>query len=288
MHSIVLERPGGGELSRESCGIREAALRPHPELWTDQGLYAAWLGHSSVLLKIDGTTVLTDPVLGRRVGIDFKLFTLGLKRLVGPALRVRELPKIDLILLSHAHFDHFDTATLQRLEDRGTRVVTASRTADLLRANRYASVTELGWGEGTTAGPLEIRAFQVKHWGARMQKDTYRGFNGYTIEAGGYRVLFGGDTALTGSFRQLKTSRPFDLALMPIGAYNPWIHSHCTPEQAVQMANEAGADFILPIHHQTFRLSREPYFEPIERAYAAAGSATDRIALGQIGQEFHL
>jgi len=286
MHSIVLERPHDGELTRESCGIREAPLRPHPDRWTDQGLYAAWLGHSSVLLKIDGTTILTDPVLGRRVGIDFKLFTLGLKRLVGPALRVRELPKIDLILLSHAHFDHFDTATLQRLEDRGTRVVTASRTADLLRANRYAGVTELGWGEGTTAGPLEIRAFQVKHWGARMQRDTYRGFNGYTIETGGYRILFGGDTALSGSFRQLKTSRPFDLALMPIGAYNPWIHAHCTPEQAMQMANEAGAEFILPIHHQTFRLSREPYFEPIERAYAAAGSATDRIALGQIGQEF--
>ncbi len=288
MHSIVLERPGSGQLTRESCGIREAPLRPHPELWADQGVYAAWLGHSSVLLKIDGATILTDPVLGRRVGIDLKLFTLGMKRLVGPALRVGELPKIDLILLSHAHFDHFDTATLQRLEDRGTRVVTASRTADLLRANRYASVTELGWGEGTTAGSLEIRAFQVKHWGARMQKDTYRGYNGYTIEAGGYRILFGGDTALTGSFRQLKTSRPFDLALMPIGAYNPWIHAHCTPEQAVQMANDAGAEFILPIHHQTFRLSREPYFEPIERACAAAGSATGRIALRQIGQEFHL
>jgi L-ascorbate metabolism protein UlaG (beta-lactamase superfamily) len=164
--------------------------------------------------------------------------------------------------------------------------VTAAKTADLLRANHYASVTELGWGERVMAGPLEIRAFPVKHWGARMRNDTYRGFNGYTIDAGRFRVLFGGDTALTTSFRQLKSARPFDLAVMPIGAYNPWIHAHCTPEQAWQMANEAGAEFFLPVHHQTFTLSREPYLEPIERAYGAAGRSAERIAVSRIGQEF--
>lgn len=264
-----------------------APHRPDPHAWSDRGLYAAWLGHSTVLLKIDGTTILTDPVLSPRVGIDLRLVTVGLKRVVAPALTTAELPKIDLILLSHAHFDHFDTPTLQRLERRGTAVVTASKTADLLRVERYAGVQELAWGQHTQVGPVSVRAFQVKHWGARVRSDTFRGYNGYTIEAGRYRVLFGGDTAMTSSFRPLKTSRPFDLAIMPVGAYNPWIHAHCTPEQSWQMANEAGAEFFLPVHHQTFTLSREPYMEPIERLYGAAGRHPDRVALRQIGQEFH-
>jgi L-ascorbate metabolism protein UlaG (beta-lactamase superfamily) len=121
-----------------------------------------------------------------------------------------------------------------------------------------------------------------------MRNDTYRGYNGYTIEIGRHRLLFGGDTAATSTFRALKTSRPFDLAIMPVGAYNPWIHYHCTPEQAWQMANDAGAEFFLPVHHQTFALSSEPYLEPIGRTYAAAGNNPDRVAVERIGQEFTL
>ena len=199
-----------------------------------------------------------------------------------------ELPKIDLILLSHAHMDHFDLPSLRRLARRGTAVVTAAKTGDLLRRNAYRSVRELGWGERAAVGPVEIRAFQVNHWGARIRSDTYRGYNGYTIEAGRFRVLFGGDTAITTAFRSLKGSRPYDLAIMPVGAYNPWIHAHCTPEQAWQMANDAGAEFLLPVHHQTFTLGREPYLEPIERIQAAAGSSPDRVAVKHIGQEFRI
>ena len=91
---------------------------------------------------------------------------------------------------------------------------------------------------------------------------------------------------MTHTFRSLRTSRPFDLAIMPVGAYNPWIHAHCTPEQAWSMAQQAGAEFFLPVHHQTFMLSREPYFEPIERVYGAAGNHPDRVAVSRIGQEF--
>jgi L-ascorbate metabolism protein UlaG (beta-lactamase superfamily) len=266
--------------------VRPAPSRPFPKTWQDQGLHAAWLGHTSVLLKLDGFTILTDPVLSLRVGLQLGPVTLGLKRLVAPALAFRDLPRIDLVLLSHAHFDHFDIPTLRALENRGTSVVTAARTADLLRVRRYRAVHELGWDQRASVGPAEIRAFQVNHWGARMRRDTYRGFNGYTIEVGRHRVLFGGDTAATTSFRALKSSRPFDLAIMPVGAYDPWIHYHCTPEQAWRMAEDAGAEFFLPVHHQTFQLSREPYFEPIERVYGAAGNRPDRVALSGIGQEF--
>jgi len=268
--------------------ILPAPYRPNPASWSDRGVFAAWLGHSTVLLKIDGVAILTDPVLNARVGIGLGPFTLGLKRLVEPALAVAELPHIDVILLSHAHMDHFDRPTLRRLENRGTTVITAKRTSDLLRVRRYRRVEELAWGERATAGPLEIRAFPVNHWGARLRSDTYRGYNGYTIETGHHRVLFGGDTAATTSFRELRKSRPFDLAIMPVGAYDPWIHAHCNPEQAWQMAHDAGCEFFLPVHHQTFELSREPYYQPIERISAAAGRNPERVAVRRIGQEFRL
>ena len=267
--------------------IAPAPTRPRPNSWDDRGIHAAWLGHSTVLLKIDGFTILTDPVFSTRAGVHCKLFSVGVKRLVEPALTVSQLPKIDLVLLSHAHFDHFDIPSLRALENRGTTVITASRTADLLRARRYARVRELAWDQRVSVGPVDVRAFRVNHWGARIRNDTYRGFNGYTIDSGRHRVIFGGDTAATDSFRALRSSRPYQLAIMPVGAYNPWVRNHCTPEQAWQMANDAGSDFFLPIHHQTFRLGAEPYLEPIERVMDVAGRCTGRVALQRIGEEFH-
>jgi L-ascorbate metabolism protein UlaG (beta-lactamase superfamily) len=237
---------------------------------------------------MDCLTILTDPVFSRTVGIGLGPVTLGIKRLVEPALAIKDLPRIDLILLSHAHMDHFDIPSLRRLESGSTTVVTANGTSDLLRVKRYGCVQELGWNERATVGSLTIRAFRVNHWGARMRTDAHRGYNGYTIEGGRHRVLFGGDTALTDSFQELRNGHPYDLAIMPVGAYNPWIHYHCTPEQAWRMASDASCEFFLPVHHQTLQLSREPYLEPIERVYGAAGSHTDRVAVREIGQEFRL
>lgn len=268
--------------------IVSAPHRPDPALWADTGLHASWLGHSSVLLKIDGFTVLTDPVLSGRVGLNFGPVTLGLKRIVAPALTASEVPQPDLILLSHAHMDHFDIPSLRALESRHTQVVTAAKTGDLLRTKKYGAVNELGWGEEVRFGDVRVRGFEVNHWGARMRSDTYRGFNGYLIETPRYRVIFGGDTAMTNSFRKLRAVRPVNLAIMPIGAYNPWIRAHCTPEQALRMANDAGADVLLPVHHQTFNLSNEPYHEPIERLMTAVEGKPERVAVTAIGQEYHL
>ena len=261
---------------------------PHPKLWSAEGLHAAWLGHTTVLLKIDGFTILTDPVFSSRVGLSVGPLTVGIKRLIAVALPPEDLPPIDMILLSHAHMDHFDLPSLRSLEGPRTQIVTAVHTSDLLRVRRYGHVHEVRWNESVVVGPAKVTAFEVAHWGARMRGDTYRGYNGYVLEIGKRRIVFGGDTAYTDSFKRVKTSQPVDLAIMPIGAYDPWIRVHCNPEQAVQMANHAGAEFILPVHHQTFQLSREPKFEPIERALAAVGSATERICLRSIGQEFHL
>jgi len=268
--------------------VLDPPRRPDPLAWPDRGLHIAWLGHATCLVKIEGFTILTDPVFSERAGLNVGPLTLGVKRLVAPALDAAELPKPDLILLSHAHMDHFDIPSLRRLEHPETPVITAWETSDLLRAERYRSVHEMRWGERVQVGPVTIRAFEVNHWGARMRTDTYRGYNGYLIEAGSYRVMFGGDTADTDLFRGIRSRRAIDLAIMPIGAYNPWIRYHCTPEQAWRMGNEAGAEFFVPVHHRTFRLSDEPVHEPIRRFYEAAGAERERVAIDRIGQEFHL
>jgi len=128
----------------------------------------------------------------------------------------------------------------------------------------------------------------VKHWGARTQRDTHRGYNGYLIQRKGRRIIFAGDSAMTENFAALRQHGPIDIAIMSIGAYNPWTQSHCTPEQAIQMANVAGARFIVPVHHQTFRLSFESFREPIERFEADLSNTPERIALREIGETFVL
>src|SRR5580700_8421284 len=219
--------------------IAPAFARPNPAEWSGNRITAAWLGHATVLINFFGIKILTDPVLFPRIGIRLPGLTVGPKRLTAPALTVRDLPEIDIVLLSHAHFDHFDMRTLHQF-GRSTTVITANRTSDLLRWTRFRDVSELRWKEiksiTTFAGKIDITAFRVKHWGARKQRDTYRGYNGYVLERNNRRIVFGGDTALSDSFAELRAFGPIDLAIMPIGAYDPWIHSHCTPEQAVHMA----------------------------------------------------
>jgi L-ascorbate metabolism protein UlaG (beta-lactamase superfamily) len=281
------------EAIRESWRrVAPAFAKPDPASWSDANLTAAWLGHSTVLINFFGITILTDPVLFPRIGIRLPfLFTIGPKRLTAPALTVDQLPKVDLVLLSHAHFDHIDWRTLRQF-DRSTKVVTAPQTRDLLKGTRLLDITEIDWGERrsleTSMGKIAVIAFRVKHWGARMQHDDYRGYNGYLVERNGRRIIFGGDTAFTDDFAELRTHGPIDLAIMSIGCYNPWIRTHCDPEQAIRMANAAGAQYIMPVHHQTFRLSFEPFREPIERFQAALRNEPDRIAVREIGETFVL
>jgi L-ascorbate metabolism protein UlaG (beta-lactamase superfamily) len=268
--------------------IEPPPARPSPRQWPDTGLHAAWLGHATILMKIGGVTVLTDPVFSDRVGIGLGPITLGLKRLIAPPVKVNQLPKIDLVLISHAHMDHLDLPSVRALESKGTQVIMASKTSDLIRVSRFREVRELFWGEHAQAGPLRVKAIEVKHWGARMRTDTYRGYNGYVLETGRHRILFAGDTADTHLFRNVRGAKPYDLAIMPIGAYNPWYRYHCNPEEAWRMGNEANADRFIPVHHQTFSLSREPRLEPIERFYTAAGNSSGRVAIDTIGEEVHV
>ena len=169
------------------------------------------------------------------------------------------------------------------------RVVTARATADLV-PGKLGKCKELKWGEKTRIktckGDIQVSAFEVRHWGARWRYDKYRGYNGYVLEREGKRLLFGGDTAWTESFRGLRRKGPYDLAFMPIGAYQPWICSHCTPEEAVRMANDAGSKHFAPIHFKTFPFGRERTAEPMERLESSIES--ERLAWRDIGQTFRL
>ncbi len=277
-------------ISEVGKNIWKPTAKPTPLEWSDTRITASWLGHASVLINFYGFNILTDPVLTPRCGADLGFGIIGPKRRVAAALHVEELPRIDLVLLSHAHLDHLDTATLGRLK-AGPQTALAHRTSDLLDGTRLRERTELKWGEKARFkaeghGDLEVEAFEVKHWGARWRHDTYRGYNGYILRRGGKQIIFGGDTALIKTFADLKSKGPFELACMPIGTYNPWIWSHCNPEQAVRMANDAGAKHIIPIHHTTFRFGRETYTEPLERFEAALASEPERVALRHAGETF--
>jgi L-ascorbate metabolism protein UlaG (beta-lactamase superfamily) len=271
--------------------------RPDPRSWSDDTITAAWIGHATVLINFYGTTILTDPVFSQRAGLNILgIFTLGTKRLVVPALSIDELPPIDLILISHAHMDHLDLRSLRKF-DRKIPVVMAANTSDVIGGMRFASVTEVDWGKSAGVAGVTVEGLRVKHFGWRFpwEKDRSRGnfdgrsFNGYLISKNGKHIVFGGDSAYQAHFKSLgERGIEIELAMMAIGAYDPWIGVHATPEEAVTMANHMGAKAIMPIHWGTFILSDEPTKEPIERIKAELRHHSPSLALEMVGETWKL
>ncbi len=265
---------------------------PDPSTWRDDELTAAWLGHATVLINFYGSWIITDPVFSTRVGVRVAGMTIGPKRLVYPAIPVDKVPKPDLILLSHAHMDHMDLASLEKF-DPDTPVLTAANTADVLDGLPFRRVSELDWWGKTHVGEMEIEALRVKHFGWRWpwEKDRSRGynngrsFNAYRITKNGRSIVFGGDTAHHDFYKDVgRRVSNVELAIMPIGAYDPWIRNHCNPEQAVDMAGQLGAEAVLPIHWGTFIQSDEARYEPIRRFTAAMKNKNLTVALTAIGE----
>lgn len=235
---------------------------------------ATWIGHSTVLIQIGDSTILTDPVMFDRIGLYVLGYTVGLQRYTKPAIPVEKLPKIDIVLLSHAHIDHMDMETLNWLTERSpnqVNCITAKNTADIINDLKWKTLTELDWNESISINGVNIIGREVLHNGWRLPgekcrrdgyKRTGRSYNGYVIERDGLRIAFGGDTAYTKSFTQFGN---VDVSIMPIGAYQGYSDNHCTPEEALQMTKMMKSPVILPIHFGTFHQSSEPVWEPIHR-----------------------
>ncbi len=273
-------------LAERQLPIAPAPHRPDPSSWADDDLTVAWLGHATVLINFYGTWLLTDPALRARVGVQVgPALTVGPRRLVRPALTARELPPLDAVLVSHAHMDHCDLATLRQLP-RTTHAVVQRGNRDLVR--RFRGVSALQWGESVEVGGARIESIEVNHWGARKLTDRGRGYGGFLIEKDGRALVFGGDTAYTRAFARLRERADIVLAMLPIGAYDPYIYAHANPEQSWTMAREMGARYILPMHHSTFRLSREPAGEPVSRLLNVAARERWRVATTQVGETWRL
>lgn len=273
--------------------------KPEPHLWEDNTVTLSWIGHATVLINIHGKWILTDPVLFDNVGLYFLGNTIGPKRMTPPALEIDELPKPDIILLSHAHMDHMDYPTLKHFANKypdQIDVVTAYLTKDVIEELPWKSISVMDWNDELKLQGIQFRALEVKHFGWRFpwEKDRSRGymkdgrsFNAYVIDYGGSKVLFGGDTAMTDKYNAVKNEN-IDIAIMPIGAYNPWRRNHCNPEEALQMASEINAKYFIPIHTNTFKQGAEPFNEPIDWMKRIAGNFPIEIGLEEIGQTFTL
>lgn len=268
LHSLLYPTCGLGDLSN---GLFDRIRTFDPAF--------AWLGHASVVCNLAGVTIAVDPVLSARIGAQVGRRTLGLPRLVPAPTSPESIRGLDLILLTHAHFDHLDRPTLLGMADRGTTVVAPPGVGSLV-PDSFGQVHTLHPGKSLAVSGLRITAIQPRHWGARTWIDRHRRVNSYVVEADGLRALFAGDTAFTESFSR---HGPFDLACFGIGAYNPWVHMHATPEQVVDMAEQAEVQRIFPIHHSTFELSDEPMDEPMRRLFKAVRPHASRLIDPRLG-----
>ena len=252
--------------------------KPKPATWPEDHVTVTWIGHATVLINFHGTTILNDPVLGKRVGLHlFGHTNLGIRRISEAALAADELPPIDIVLLSHAHNDHWDIASLKHFDARTAAIIPVND-GDLIPRGTFGRVVELGWGQSEHLDELTVEAFPVNHWGARPTAHRPgRGYNGYVISGHGRRIVFVGDSGWMPDFSERLPDGPVDLCILPIGSYDPWIRNHASPEQAWSMFRQSRADRLLATHWYTFILSVEPPLEPMVRLLAAAGDQAGRI-----------
>jgi L-ascorbate metabolism protein UlaG (beta-lactamase superfamily) len=261
------------------------------ELVKSQDLGVTFIGHSSFLLQMDGRKVLIDPVFAKRLVV--------LRRQRRPGLLVEELPPIDLVLLTHAHMDHLDVSSLRRviratrrLTGRTPEVVVPKGVEDLVSSLGFSQVHGLAWWEQIDIQGLHVTMTPCRHWGARMFRDTHRGYGGYVIEGTDHSVYHSGDTAYFDGFSEIGARLKPQVALLPIGAYFPDSYRtvHTSPEEAVRAFLELGAEQMVPMHYGTFRLGREPMDEPLQRLKAEATriGMNGKLKILEEGETLHL
>jgi L-ascorbate metabolism protein UlaG (beta-lactamase superfamily) len=248
-----------------------------PQLVSRGQMGLTFIGHSSFLLQIGGKNLLIDP--------NFAQWIFVLKRLRRPGLRLRDLPPIDAVLVSHAHFDHLHRPSLRTIANLTRRksgkrplIIVPRHLHDLVGDLGFSRVVEMDWWQSFHLGNIEVTHTPARHWGARIIRDVHRGYGGFVLRSGQHSVYHAGDTAYFDGFREIGTRLRPDLALLPIGAYHPesFRNVHTSPEDALQAFRDLGARWMVPMHYGSFRLSYEPVEEPIQRLLA--GSQQEGIA----------
>ncbi len=250
------------------------------------GLRATWLGHSTILLEVDGHRFLTDPVWSDRVG---PTAYVGPKRWFPPLLALRELPPLDAVVLSHDHYDHLDYETVVALKDRGLVFVAPLGVGAHLErwGVPAAQIVELDWWESHTFGELRLSATPARHASGRaLVDDGAKLWAGYAFLGPRHRVYYSGDTGLFRGLRAIgERLGPFDLTMIEVGQYDrAWPDWHLGPEQAVEAHRRVRGAVMLPVHWGLFALASHAWTEPIERTVAAARLAGAVVITPRPGQ----
>ncbi len=236
-----------------------------------------WLGHAAFLIRLGKTTILTDPFLSEKSGIGF----IGVKRFQSAAIRPQKLPKIDILLISHSHYDHLDGISLKKIKNKDKiQVITPLKLGKTLKRKGYKNVMEMDWYQTnllqtsslqTDQGKIKLTCLPASHWSRRIgQERNTTLWAGYLLEYKNQKIYFSGDTAYGKPiFQHIAQRIPTpDLAILPIGAYEPrWFMraSHASPEEAVQIGLDLKAKNLLSMHWGAIRLSTEDLWEPPKR-----------------------
>lgn len=238
-------------------------LPPSFEELDEEDLCVTWIGHASFLVRTKGMNILIDPNWANWLKV--------IKRVRYPGLAIHDLPNIDLVLVTHAHFDHLDRKTLREIAS-AQPIIVPDGVGNLVHDLGFKEIHELSDWTSVKMGDMEITLTPCHHWGARMLHDSHRGFGGYHIQKGSRSIYHGGDSAYFDGFQEIGKRKDVEIALLPIGAYDPpsGREVHMNPEEAAQAFLDLNAKTMIPMHYGSFRLSYEPIDEPPKRLIECA------------------
>jgi L-ascorbate metabolism protein UlaG (beta-lactamase superfamily) len=249
-------------------------------------LAVTWFGHASALLEIDGQRVLVDPVWGHRVSPSP---TIGPTRLHEPPIPLAEIPPVDAVVISHDHYDHLDLPTVRELlRSQTAPFVVPLGIGEHLRKWGVPEkrIVELDWDESITIGELTLTCTEARHFSGRFFARDTTLWASWVLAGPRHRVFFGGDTGYTPAFAGIGARLgPFDLTLLPVGAYNDaWHAIHMDPEEAMRAHGDLGGRMFLPVHWATFNLAFHRWAEPVERVLAAAERVGAQVVVPRPGE----
>src|SRR5229473_1037799 len=269
-----------GKLVRHSAVTPRTGESHKPKLVSNGEMGVTFIGHASFFVQVGGENVIIDP--------NFARWLFVLKRLRQPGVKVNDLPSIDLVLITHAHFDHPHPPPLRPILQHTTRflgsaptVVVPANVFDLVSDLGFRDVVELNWWNSYRHRGLTVTHVPSRHWGARIIRDSHRGYGGYVLRDHRHSLYHAGDTAYFPGFREIGQRLAPELALLPIGAYNPpsFRNVHASPADATRAFLDLNSRWMVPMHYGTFRLSHEPLEEPLQllEKEAKAAGIEDRV-----------